>query len=66
MADYRLLDQSDPVARKAHRCIWCGERIDVGETYRREKSVYYGHMQNHAWHPECVKDRYASLAAGDD
>lgn len=66
MADYRLLCQRDRVADKAHRCIWCGETIEAGQLYRREKSVYLGVMQNHAWHLECAKDRYVGLESGDD
>lgn len=66
MGEYRQLDQSEPIARKQHRCIWCGEMIESGERYRREKSAYYGALQNHAWHLECAKDRYAGLEHGDD
>ncbi len=50
---YQLLNSSTPKARKEHRCEYCGEKILVGETYLREKSVYDGHMQNCAFHPEC-------------
>lgn len=50
---YTLLSESWPVARKQHRCIWCGQRIEPGEKYRRERSVYDGAMQDHKWHPEC-------------
>lgn len=53
---YALLRDSWPIARKKHRCIWCGEFILVGEKYRREQSVYDGEFQNHAWHPECNTD----------
>lgn len=50
---YVLISESTPKARKPHRCIWCGESIPVGETYRRERSVYDGEPQNHKWHLEC-------------
>jgi hypothetical protein len=50
---YRLLAESFPVARKQHRCIWCGEPILRGEKYRHERSVYDGEMQDHKWHLEC-------------
>ena len=50
---YTLLEETKPKARKPHRCIWCGERIEVGEIYRREKSIYDGNMQDHKWHIEC-------------
>lgn len=61
MSEYRQLDQSDPIARKPHRCIWCGEMIESGEKYRREKGVYEGEVQNQAWHMECVEDRYSAM-----
>jgi hypothetical protein len=50
---YTLLAERFPVARKAHRCIWCGESILVGEKYRNERSVFEGEMQHHHWHMEC-------------
>jgi hypothetical protein len=54
--EYRLLAESFPVARKQHRCIWCGEPILRGEKYRHERSVYNGEMQDHKWHLECDAD----------
>ena len=53
---YSLLSETWPIAKKRHRCIWCGEPILTGDKYLREKSVFDGHMQNHAWHPECDED----------
>jgi len=50
---YQLLSESKPKARKEHRCVWCYQKIIIGETYRREKSVYDGEIQNFAWHLEC-------------
>jgi len=50
---FRLLAESRPVARKEHKCIWCGENILKGETYRRERSIYEEMMQDHKWHLEC-------------
>lgn len=57
MSGYRLLSETFPVARKQHRCIWCGELILPGEKYRHERSVYDGQMQDHKWHPECAEDQ---------
>lgn len=53
---YTLLSESFPKARKEHRCIWCGQTIQIGEKYRREKSVYDGEFQDHKWHLECNED----------
>lgn len=50
---YTLLSESFPVARKQHRCIWCGESILPGEKYRDERSIFDGEFQYHKWHPEC-------------
>jgi hypothetical protein len=63
---YALLSDTWPRARKQHRCIWCGEPIAVGETYRHERSVYDGAMQDHKWHRECDADFRESLDDGGD
>lgn len=41
-------------ARKVHRCIWCGQSIDVGEPYTYERSIFEGDPQSHHWHQECL------------
>lgn len=53
---YTLFAMTHPVARKDHRCIWCGQKIAKGEQYTFERSVFDGEMQNHHWHPECLED----------
>lgn len=63
---YSLLSESWPVAKKQHRCIWCGEPVLVGEKYRREKSVYCGEMQNFAWHHECDDEAKEEFLHGDN
>lgn len=50
---YQLIEETKPKARKPHRCIWCGQQIEVGETYLREKSSYDQNLQDHKWHLEC-------------
>ena len=49
---YTLLKETFPVARREHKCIWCGQKILVGEKHRHERSVYDG-IQDHRWHLEC-------------
>lgn len=63
---YTLLADSWPVARKPHRCIWCGQQIEAGEKYRCERSVYDGEMQDHAWHAECDADAAEQFRHGED
>jgi len=50
---YGLLRLTRRRARKAHACIWCAEKIQPGETYKDEASVYYGDLQHLKWHLEC-------------
>jgi hypothetical protein len=50
-----FLDLSRPKARKRHRCVWCGEWIEVGETHVRAVGVYYGDFQSDRFHDECDK-----------
>lgn len=51
---YSLISKTRPVARKDHRCIWCGENIPKGEQYVSERSTYDDEFQNHHWHIECL------------
>jgi hypothetical protein len=63
---YALIEESFPVARKRHTCIWCGENIDVGEKHRHEKSNYCGDFQNHRWHMECNQAAQVQFADEGD
>lgn len=40
-------------ARKAHRCTYCGELIEVGSTYHRW-TTYDDSAHHSKMHPECV------------
>ncbi len=42
-------------ARKEHRCIWCGEVIVVGNSYRYQSGVFDGEIQGNHWHAECFR-----------
>ena len=64
MSSYQLIRESFPVARKAHRCIWCGESIPIGEKHRYEVSTFGG-MQNHRWHMECDEAAADYFNSGD-
>ena len=63
---YTLLSQTEPKARKEHRCIWCGEKILVGEQHTHERSIYDGNFQNHRWHGECFKSSREQFSEWDD
>lgn len=47
-------DKESIVARKPHRCTWCGQEIAKGERYDMWKSVDDGWFTNRM-HPECVE-----------
>lgn len=38
----KVLRDKTPIARKEHRCEFCGEVIHVGEKYNRQTNVYDG------------------------
>ena len=50
---YSLIAMDDRIAKKQHDCIWCPEKIQIGEKYKDERSNYGGEFQHHHWHPEC-------------
>ncbi|WP_155300914.1 hypothetical protein [Deinococcus kurensis] len=42
MSDFQHVTR--PKARKMHRCVECGERVQLGDTYVRVAGSYDGHM----------------------
>lgn len=40
-------------ARKSHICDWCGQRINVGDTYQRWRWFINGDAGTGRAHPEC-------------
>jgi len=50
---YTVLTQKQPKAKNVHTCIWCGEKIVIGEKYHSESGVYDGDFQQTKWHLEC-------------
>lgn len=60
---YSLIRESFPVARKQHRCIWCGQHILIGEKHRHEISRY-DELQDFRWHLECNADAAERFAIG--
>ncbi len=39
--------------RKARRCYWCDEKIEVGQPAVRVTGVWDGDFGQCFWHPEC-------------
>lgn len=48
-----LLKESSPVARKEHKCMYCGCIIPVGEKYSRDTLVYDGTVYDWVAHEDC-------------
>lgn len=63
---YELIRECFPVARKNHRCIWCGESILIGEKHRHEISTFFDDLQDHRWHLECDKDAESHFEEGGE
>lgn len=48
-----MLLEKQVKCRKVHRCIWCGEIIEAGETVPFCKYVFDGAIHDDHYHPEC-------------
>lgn len=53
--DMEVLKNKTPIARKEHRCEFCGEVIHVGEKYNRQTNVYDGRIYDWVSHCDCSK-----------
>ena len=63
---FDVLTDKDTGACKAHKCIWCGEQIDRGTTYRRLIGKFDGDFQSTAWHLDCSDVSDEVLEYADD
>ena len=50
---FELLSGSFPVAKKAHKCVWCGEEIKIGEKHYKFVGLNDGDFQSSRLHNEC-------------
>lgn len=50
----QVLKTSHPIARKEHRCMFCGEKITIGQKYDRSTCLYEG-IYDWVAHEECVE-----------
>lgn len=48
-----ILREATPIARKEHRCDFCGDIISVGEKYNRQTNIYDGSIYDWVSHCEC-------------
>ena len=60
--DVRTLRNKIVKCRKVHRCLWCGDEIEPGETAFFWKYIIDDKMQNDYYHADC----YAAMGEGDD
>lgn len=49
----QILRDIHPVARKEHKCMFCGGTIKVGQKYNRQTNVYDGQIYDWITHEEC-------------
>ena len=42
-----------PVAKKKHKCEWCGQLIQPGERYSRVVGIYDSNFHSTPFHQEC-------------
>jgi len=50
---YVPLADEERIARKPHRCIWCGESIARAEKYHYASGIFQSDFQDNHWHLEC-------------
>lgn len=56
---------NDPIERKAriqHICIYCAEKIEIGENYAYQSGFYEGCWFEYKMHVEC---REETISSGD-
>ena len=53
-----------PVARKVHRCEWCGEAIPEGEQHSKSVGEWEGEFQSWRMHSECLSQNENAIAEG--
>jgi hypothetical protein len=51
---YTCLSSNERLAKKPHKCIWCGERIKIGDKYQEIRGINDGNFQLNRFHLECI------------
>jgi hypothetical protein len=62
-----ILTDSTATARKTHKCVWCAEKIEVGQQYHQQSGIFDREPFRCRYHNECYAamqelfklDRYA-------
>ncbi len=57
---FTQLQDSQPKARKDHKCSWCGELIHKGTIYNYSTGIFDGHFYTSHTHDECLKAMHRS------
>lgn len=55
MSDFHA-EPTSPIAKKEHRCIYCGGPILIGERYMQQEGFYDGEPYRSRYHDECFDD----------
>ncbi len=53
MSDGFCHPMTQQICRKPHRCINCGEPLDLGQSYCKQSGVYDGAWFTNRFHSEC-------------
>lgn len=51
---YTELKYTEPKARKEYRCIWCNEKILIGEKHAARTYIFEGDFNSDRLHLECA------------
>lgn len=51
----QVLKSIKPIARKKHKCMFCGGVISIGQKYDRQTCIYDGSVYDCITHEECIK-----------
>lgn len=51
---WELLSDTEPIARQAHKCVWCGGEIAKGAKHHVQTGKMAGEFHSNRYHPECM------------
>lgn len=53
MSSVQVLKNIQPIAKKEHKCVFCGGSINIGQKYDKQTCVYDGIVYDWKTHSEC-------------